>query len=455
MRVTFWGAAETVTGSRFLVDSAGGRVIVDCWLFQGVKRLRELNWARFPVDPASIDAVVLTHGHVDHSGYLPALVRDGFQGQIWCTPPTVALARILLRDAAHLQEEDARFANKHRSSRHDPALPLYTQDDTERALEHLAPLPLGQDVEPVPGLVARFSSAGHILGAASALLTEGSASVLFSGDLGRGDDWIMLPPEAPPEATHIVVESTYGDRRHPDEDALGVLGDVVRRTAGRGGIVLIPAFAVGRTQTVLHLLARLRAKGHIPAVPTYVNSPMAVTATELFMAAAGEHRLTPRDVLELCEGVELVRTVEESKRITALHQPMIVLTASGMLTGGRVLHHLRQVAPDRRSTIVLPGYQAAGTRGQALLDGARTLRVFGEDVKVRADVVHLESLSAHADADGLLAWLRATPRPPASVSVVHGEQGAADTLRRRIRHDLGWEARVPAAGDHVEIPRRC
>ncbi len=451
MRVTFWGAAETVTGSRFVVETDRARVLVDCGLFQGVKRLREMNWEPFPVEPGSLDAVLLTHAHIDHSGYLPALVRDGFAGDIWCTPPTAALARILLMDAAHLQEEDAKYANFRKSSRHHPALPLFDQGDAERAIRRLRPHPAGSGFRPAAGLDARFSRAGHILGAASAWLSDGVRSVLFSGDLGRDADPVMHPPESPPAADHIVVESTYGDRSHPAEDPSAVLAEAVTSTAARGGIVLIPVFAVGRAQTVLHLLAQLRQAGRIPDVPTYLNSPMAVTATELFLRSHGEHRLDERAVAALSDGVELVRTTEDSKRLTARSGPMVVLSASGMLTGGRVLHHLLQVAPHRRNTIVLAGYQAAGTRGEALLQGAGSLRVFGDDVPVNARVVHVDSLSAHADADELLAWLRRAPAAPAGVSVVHGEAGAADTLRRRIRHELGWDAAVPAAGTSIVV----
>jgi metallo-beta-lactamase family protein len=451
MRITFWGAAETVTGSRFVVETGSSRVLVDCGLFQGLKRLRELNWARFPVDPASIDAVVVTHAHVDHTGYLPGLVRNGYRGDIWCTPSTAALADILLPDTAHLQEEEARIANRRRSSRHHPALPLFTQDDAEAALEQLRTHPIGTPFEPAPGVEARFSSAGHILGAASAWLSDGSRSVLFSGDLGRDDDPIMRPPDPPPAADHIVVESTYGNRVHPAEDPSDALAEVVTSTAARGGIVLIPVFAVGRAQMVLHLLARLRGEGRIPALPTFLNSPMAVDATELFLMSDGEHRLDRREIAEMCRGVELVRSVEDSKALTTRGGPMIVLSASGMLAGGRVLHHLIQAAPDRRNTIVLAGFQAAGTRGEALMNGASTLRVFGEDVPVRARVVQLDSLSAHADADGLMAWLASTPNPPAAVSVVHGEASAAETMRRRIQHELGWSARVPAMGESVEV----
>jgi metallo-beta-lactamase family protein len=310
---------------------------------------------------------------------------------------------------------------------------------------------LDAEVEVVPGVSLRFSSAGHILGASSVRLSHGSRSLLVSGDLGRSDDWVMQPPAPPPSADHIVIESTYGDRRHPDEDPQEILADVVTATVRRGGIVLVPVFAVGRAQTLLHLLARLRRAGRIPEVPVFLNSPMAIAATELFMRSAGQHRLTDAEVAAMDDGVELVRSVDDSKALTARRGPMVVLTASGMLTGGRVLHHLFQVAPDHRNTIVLAGYQAAGTRGEALANGARTLRVFGEDIPVRARVVQLDSLSAHADADELVAWLRAVPEPPGAVSVVHGEASAADTLRRRIQHELGWSVAVPAHGSSVTV----
>ncbi len=459
MDITFWGAAETVTGSRFVVETKTARVLVDCGMFQGVKRLRLMNWAPFPIDPASLDAVVLTHAHVDHSGYLPALVRDGFDGQIWCTTSTAALARILLPDSAHLAEEEARYANKHRSSKHNPALPLFTSEDAERAIEHLHPHDFAEPFEPAPGLTASFSRAGHILGAASVRLDDGTRSVLFSGDLGRHDDLIMQAPEPPPAADHVVIESTYGNRSHSEEDPAATMAEVVTRTAARGGIVLIPVFAVGRAQAMLHLLATLREEGRIPEVPTFLNSPMAVSATELFMASPEDHRLTPDQVEGLARNVTLVRSTEDSIKLTERQGPMVILSASGMISGGRVLHHLMQVGPDHRSTIVLAGFQASGTRGEQLQRGARSVRVFGQNIPIRADVVTLDSMSAHADADGLMAWLGSIPNPPTAVSVVHGEPAAADTLRHRIEVELGWPAAAPAAGDSVTVgsthpPRR-
>lgn len=451
MRITFWGAAETVTGSRHLVEAGGRRVLVDCGLFQGLKRLRLLNWDPFPVDPASIDAVVLTHAHIDHSGFLPALVRDGFAGEIWCTEGTEALARIMLLDSAHLHEEDARIANLRHSSRHHPALPLYTTDDAERALERLRAVPFHTAFEPAVGFVATYTPVGHILGAAAVHLTGGGTSATFSGDVGRSADPIMLPPEPCPAADHLVTESTYGNRLHPDVDPAEELAEVIGRTVRRHGSVLIPVFAVGRAQTLLHLLSDLRRSGRIPEVPTYLNSPMAVSTTEVFCRFSGQHRLTDAQSAAMCDDATFVRSVEESIRLTQQRETKIVLAASGMATGGRVLHHLEAMAPEPRDTIVLAGFQAAGTRGEALANGARSIRLFGADVPVRARVERIDSLSAHADADELVTWLSTAGRPDQGVSVVHGEPSAADALRSRVEHELGWEVAVPVQGESVDL----
>ena len=452
MTITFWGAAETVTGSRFVCDSGGHRVLVDCGLFQGLKRLRELNWAGFPVDPASIDAVVLTHAHIDHSGYLPALVRGGFGGDIWCTPGTAALARVLLLDSAHLHEEEARIANRRKSSRHRPALPLYTTGDAEQCLKHLHPVAAGATFTPAPGIDALFTPNGHILGSASVRLDDGRASVSFTGDVGRPDDPIMRAPEPLPAADHIVTESTYGNRSHGNADASEELEAAVNRTVRRGGTLLLPVFAVGRAQAVLHLLTELRLAGRIPEVPTYLNSPMAVEATDLFLELRDEHKLSGEQCRRMRYGVTFVRTVEESKDLNTLHGPMIVLAASGMATGGRVLHHLEQLLPDHRNTVLFTGYQAAGTRGDAMVNGARSIKIWGRYIPVRAEVQQLDSLSAHADADELVAWLAQTPVPRWGASVVHGEPAAADTFRLRLRDELHWDARVPAYQDVVRLP---
>ena len=449
--VTFWGAAGTVTGSRFVVDVAGRRLLVDCGLFQGLKPIRQRNWEPFPVDPASIDAVVLTHAHIDHTGYLPALVRDGFRGEIWCTPATDELARILLPDAAHIQEEDARHANMRRSSRHRPALPLYTTADAEEALRHLRPHSFGSTFTAVPGVEATFGPVGHILGAACVRLSDGDTSITFTGDVGRPVDPVMRPPAPPLAADYVVTESTYGNRLHGTADPADALAEIAVRTLRRGGALLIPVFAVGRAQTVLHLLARLRADGRIPEVPTYLNSPMAVDATELFCAHQDEHRLSVEECKAMCVGVEFIRTAEESKRVTPLAGPMIVLAASGMLSGGRVLHHLERLAPDHRNTVLLVGYQAAGTRGEAMLAGANRIKIYGSYTPVRAEIASIDALSAHADADELTAWLATLPTTPRAAHIVHGEPASADALRRTLHDDLGWETHVPSHGEAVSL----
>ena len=451
MRITFWGAVQTVTGSRFIVESGGHRILVDCGLFQGVKAIRQRNWQPFPVDPASIDAVVLTHAHIDHTGCLPALVRDGFRGEVWCTPSTAELCEIMLIDAAHLQEEDARHANERHSSRHIPALPLYTTADAEHALRRLRAQPFGDAFSPVPGLDALFSPVGHILGAACVRLADDTTSVTFTGDVGRPVDPIMRAPAPLLAADYVVTESTYGNRAHGTVDPADELAEVVNRTLRRGGALLVPVFAVGRAQTVLYLLSQLRADGRIPDVPTYLNSPMAVDATELFCAHTDEHRLTEDECKEMCVGVHFVRTAEESKEITPLTGPMIVLSASGMASGGRVLHHLERLAPDHRNTVLFVGYQAAGTRGQAMLAGAPNIKLYGSNVPVRAEIVRIDSLSAHADAVELTAWLGAGRSTPKTAYIVHGEPDAADAMRRSLRDDLGWNTHVPTYGEIVDL----
>lgn len=452
-RITFWGAAETVTGSRFVVETAGRRLLVDCGMFQGLKRLREQNWAPFPVDPASLDGVLLSHAHIDHTGFLPALTRDGFRGDIWCTPGTKALARIMLLDSAHLHEEDARMANRRRASKHHPALPLYTTADAERCLQQFQAVPFGQQFTPVPEVAVSFSRVGHILGAAAVHLDDGLASITFTGDVGRANDVILRAPEPLPEADHVVTESTYGNRRHGNTDPADELADAINRTVRRGGTVLIPVFAVGRAQTVLHLLSELRRSGRIPEVPTFMNSPMAVNATELFCSFTEEHRLSIEQCHQMCEGVEFVRSTEDSKKLNDRHGPLIILAASGMATGGRVLHHLERMAPDAHNTILFTGFQAAGTRGEALVHGAQEIKLYGGIVPVRAEVVQMDSLSAHADADELVAWLGRTPAPR-EASIVHGEPAAADALRRRLHDELGWDATVRRPGESVTVLAR-
>lgn len=443
LRIRFLGATGTVTGSRHLVEYADRRVLVDCGLFQGLKQLRLRNWAPFPVPASSIDAVVLTHAHIDHSGFLPRLVQQGFRGSIHATPGTADLLSILLPDSGRLQEEDARYANRHGFSKHSPALPLYTEAQALHCLKQVRRHAFGQAFEPVPGLKARFSHAGHIIGAASVHLDSPEGSLTFSGDLGRHDDPVMQPPAAAPGADIVVIESTYGDRRHTDAPGAAALCDVIARTAARGGTTLIPAFAVGRAQAILHAILRLKAEGRIPDLPVYLNSPMATQVTRLVHSHAEEHLLNEAERRDLVEKVRYVRTEDESRALNHPSYPSVIVAASGMATGGRVLHHLEALAPDPRNTIAFAGYQAAGTRGATLLAGADSIRLHGQWVPVRAEVAAIEGMSSHADQAQLLAWLGTLPRPPRHVYVTHGEPQAADALRQAIEERLGWPASVP------------
>lgn len=446
----FLGAADTVTGSRYLVHAGESRVLVDCGLFQGYKVLRQRNRAPFPVAPSSIDAVVLSHAHLDHSGYLPALVRDGFDGPIYATEGTVELCRILLPDSAHLLEEEARHAARGGWSVHERPAPLYTVQDAERALRALRIVPFAEPRAVTGDLEFAFAPAGHILGAAGVMVKAAGTRVRFTGDLGRSDDVLMRAPEPLEETDVLVTESTYGDRRHGPDDAQARLGSIVRRAAQRNGVVLIPAFAVGRTETVLLHLSRLRERSDIPDVPVFVNSPMAVSVIDVYRRHPDEHRVSAAELERMYDGVTLVSSVDDSKLLNLRGGPMVIISASGMLTGGRVLHHLAVYGSDPDNAIVITGYQAGGTRGAALLGGATSLRIFGRDVPIRAQVHHLESMSAHADADQLLAWMRPAPRPQATY-VTHGEPAAADTLRARIKRELGWRVRVPEHRETVTL----
>jgi metallo-beta-lactamase family protein len=451
MRLSFLGAAGTVTGSKYLVERNGRRLLVDCGLFQGYKNLRLLNWEPLPFDPRELDAVVLTHAHLDHSGALPLLVRQGFRGPVLATPATIELCKLLLPDSARIQEEDAAYLNRHGMSKHKPALPLYTEDDAERALRRFEALSFDEPADVMRGVSATLHPAGHILGAASAALSIDGTTLLFSGDLGRPDDLLMRPPAPIARADHIVVESTYGDRLHEAHDSEAALGEAIRRTAARGGTVVIPAFAVGRAQLLLYMIHRLKARNAIPDLPVFLNSPMAIDMTAIYQRHRTEHRLSPEECRGMCGVAAMVRTPEESRALNRLHYPAVIVSASGMATGGRVLHHLKALAPDHRNTIVLAGYQAGGTRGARLLAGEGSLRIHGEDVPVRAEVVSLQGLSAHADAGQIVQWLRSAPQAPRSVYLTHGEPAAADALRQRIERELGWNAAVPRLGQVVEL----
>ena len=447
VNITFLGGTGTVTGSRYAVRHDGKCLLVDCGLFQGYKQLRLRNWAPLPFLPNEVDAVLLTHAHLDHSGYLPVLAKEGFTGHVYATRGTQELCRILLPDSGHIQEEDAAFANRQAFSKHSPALPLYTRQDALDCLPLLKAVDLGKPFQPMPGWRATFSPAGHILGAASVLIEVAGRRILFSGDLGRPDDLLMNPPARAPGADTVLIESTYGDREHPSIDLLAELGPALARVAKRGGVAVVPVFAVGRAQALLHAIDQLKQRGEVPsALPVFLDSPMAVHTTKLFEQHPGEHRLNSKQAHALSHSATMVNGVDESRALATRHGPMVILSASGMATGGRVLHHLAHYAGNHRNMIILTGFQAAGTRGATLASGARSVRIHGRDVEVNAEVVQLHSASAHADAGQILAWLRAMPQKPGQVYVVHGEHGASDELRKRIETELGWRAMVPEHG---------
>jgi len=450
MNLQFLGAAGTVTGSKTLVRASGRQLLVDCGLFQGYKNLRLLNWEAFPFDPKQLDAVVLTHAHLDHSGALPLLIKQGYRGPVFATPSTIDVCNILLPDSARLQEEDAEYNNKHQRSKHKTALPLYTVEDADRALRQLVPLPFEEPID-AAGLRVRLRPAGHIVGASSVELASATTTLLFSGDLGRPDDPIMQPPSPIACADYIVVESTYGDRLHDTQDAQEVLGEVIKRTAARGGIVVIPAFAVGRAQEVLYAIYRLKARGAIPDMPVYLNSPMAIDMTEVYQRYRSEHRLSIEECRGMCHVAKMVSTVEDSRALVAQRKLAVIVSASGMATGGRVLHHLKSLAPDPRNTVVFAGFQAGGTRGGRMVAGERSIRIFGEEVAVNCEVVSLAGMSAHADAQQIMRWLATAPNAPKGVYLNHGEPAAADALRQRIEHELKWPAVVPRLDQIVEI----
>lgn len=462
--LTFLGGAATVTGSKTLVEQHGHRVLVDCGLFQGLRELRRRNWEPLPVDPAGLDAVVLSHAHLDHCGYLPALVRQGFTGPVLCTPGTAELAAIVLRDSARLMVEEARYAREGGWSRHDSPQPLYDEADAEKAVAALQVVPDGITgatlAEAAPGIGVRLPSAGHILGSASPVLELDGLVLGFSGDLGRPGHPLLHRPEPPPAADALVVESTYGDRRHP-VPAPDRLAEVIRRTVARGGSVVVPAFAVDRTEAVLIALSDLMRAQAIPQVPVFVDSPMALAALRVYREAlsCGDPQLRPEMVDRYRSGddpfdpgdLRVARTPEESMRLNEPTMPCIIVSASGMATGGRVVHHLAHLLPDRRTTVLLVGYQAVGTRGRALADGARELKIHGGYVPVRAEVVLLDDFSVHADADDLLAWLRGAPAEPGICFVNHGEEQASAALAERIRQELDWCAVVPRPGERVVV----
>jgi len=448
------GGAGTVTGSKHLVEHERGRLLVDCGLFQGYKELRERNWRPLPVPPSSIDAVVLTHAHLDHCGYLPRLIKDGFKGPIYATPATIDVAKLILRDSAFLQEKDAEFANRHGFSKHHPALPLYGRAEAERAIDALRPIAFHQDVPVAGGAELLFRRAGHILGAATAEVRVDGRRLIFSGDLGRFDDAVMLDPEPVTEADYLVVESTYGNRQHEKVDPAKALLEVIERTVRRGGTVVIPAFAVGRAQSLLYYIWKLKTAGQLDLVPIFIDSPMAINATSLLHQHRDDHRLATDVCSEVCAAATYVRDTDSSKELSANRMPKVIISASGMATGGRVLHHLKAFGGDPRNTILFSGFQAAGTRGRALIEGQRQVKIHGDWIDIRAEVDELSMLSAHADVDEIMRWLSGFRQPPARTFIVHGEPSGSKGLGERIERDLGWKWHIPAIGERIDLPAR-
>ena len=459
-KLTFLGAAGTVTGSKYLVESGGKRLLVDCGLFQGEKELRLRNWAALPADPKTFDWVVLTHAHIDHTGWLPRLVAAGFRGPIYANPATCELTRILLADSAHLQEEDADYAARKGFSKHPQPLPLYTEADAQAALGRLGEIPRSEAFRISPEFSVRGYDAGHILGSSSLELTiteNGRAmTVVFSGDIGRYDQPILNNPRTPPRADYLLCEATYGDRDHPPGSVGEILADLINRVAKRNGAVVIPAFAVGRVQTLLYLIRELELAGRIPRLPTFVDSPMAITATQLYLAHREDHSLefTQKeehngDPLDTHD-VRMTRTVEESKRINDV-PCCLILSASGMATGGRVLHHLARRLPDARNAVLLAGFQAAGTRGRQLAEGAKAVKIHGEFVPVRAEIVELHQLSAHAGQSELLRWLDGLQAPPKRTFLVHGEPPGLNALAGLIRQRKNWNVEIAQYAQSVEL----
>lgn len=443
MHIQFLGATQTVTGSKYLIKAGDIKLLVDCGLFQGYKELRLRNWKDLPINPSEIDYVLLTHAHIDHSGYIPLLVKHGFRGKILCTEATYDLCEVLLPDSGYLHEEEARYANRKHYSKHHPALPLYTEKEAENSLAYFQTVDFDKQIRVNPDLCFSFHYAGHILGASLVKVTHYNVSILFSGDLGRKNDPIMLPPKLPPKADYYVIESTYGNRLHDEMDPEQCLGAIINRTVKRGGVTLIPAFAVGRTQAMLYYIHQLKAKKIIPDIPVFIDSPMATDATKLFYQHAQQHRLSNQQSSDVCRTAQYVHSVEESIALHSKNSPMVIISASGMATGGRILHHIKKFAPNDKNTIVFCGFQAGGSRGDRLVRGQESVKMFGQMVAIRAEVVQLENTSAHADYQEILSWLSHIKSTPKKIFITHGENEASESLKEKIEQQFQWRCEVP------------
>ena len=462
-KLKFLGAAGTVTGSRFLLEAGARRILIDCGLFQGKSELRQKNWGPMGVDPGTIDAVILTHAHIDHTGYLPRLIKNGFTGPVFASAPTRALLNLLLPDAGRLQEEEARFANEKGFSRHRPALPLFTEEDSRRALRLVRSSPFGSAIEIAPDLSFTFHRVGHILGAAFILIETttaagGKMKIVFSGDVGRKDIPILKDPEPISAADYVILESTYGDRLHGEESPKDALARVCERIVDKASVLLIPAFAVGRTQEVLYHLRSLQREGRLsPRLPIYIDSPMAISTVDLYCDFTPEHDIEMAELRDQgrcpIEGpsVSFSRSSDDSKRLNRLHGPAVIISASGMLNGGRVLHHLVRRLPDADTTLLFVGYQAEGTLGRRILEGARDVRVLGQAVPVAAQIEEIPALSAHADSGELVEWMSAIPEKPREIFLVHGEDRAREALAASLRGKLGFKVSLPRQDETREL----
>ena len=443
MQLTFLGATGTVTGSKYLLNVDNQKILIDCGLFQGYKKLRLRNWEPLPIDPASLDAVVITHAHIDHTGYLPLLVKNGFSGPIYATEATYDLCSILLPDSGHIQEEDARRANRYSYSKHHPALPLYTKLDAQNALKNFKVVNFNEAQSILSNGTVTWFPAGHILGSAFIQFHVDGKKLLFTGDIGRLQDPVMKPPATIQMTDYLVIESTYGNRLHDVEDPKERIRQIVVDTAKRGGTILIPAFAVGRAQSLLYYIYRLQAEASIPSLPVFLDSPMAVNATKMLCKHAREHQLSHDECTHVCNVATYVNTPDESKSIDEKPMPKIIISASGMATGGRILHHLKAFVSDSRNTILFTGFQAAGTRGEKLVAGASVVKIHGHEFPVHARIENLTNTSAHADYEEIVKWLKQYKQPPKKVFITHGEPEAAIGLKTQIESELDWECCIP------------